>query len=102
MRKQLQVNDAIGLYWAEQVFTSPVIQCDSVVSVVFISCIEDYKRGPDGRSCQPLSEACTEGVDCAEAADIPANQTVFGDVFYGYHNHTKETTPGQVLKATFR
>lgn len=65
-------------------------------------CIEDYKRGPDGRSCLPLSEACTEGIDCVEMADIPANQTVFGDLFYGYNNHTKESTPGQILKATFR
>lgn len=65
-------------------------------------CIEDYKRGSDGRSCQPLSEACTEGVDCGDTADIPANQTVFGDLFYGYNNHTKEITSGQILKATFR
>lgn len=66
------------------------------------SCIEDYKKGQDGRSCQPLSEACTEGLDCGETADIPANQTVFGDLFYGYNNHTKEITSGQILKATFR
>lgn len=65
-------------------------------------CIEDYKRGPDGRSCLPLSEACTEGIDCGEVLDIPANQTVFGDLFYGYNNHTKESTSGQILKATFR
>uniref|UniRef100_A0A8C2D2A5 Astrotactin 1 n=1 Tax=Cyprinus carpio TaxID=7962 RepID=A0A8C2D2A5_CYPCA len=65
-------------------------------------CIEDYKRGADGRSCQPLSEACTEGVDCGDIADIPANQTVFGDLFYGYNNHTKEITSGQILKASFR
>ncbi|KAF3858507.1 hypothetical protein F7725_011708 [Dissostichus mawsoni] len=59
---------------------------------MFCGCIEDYKRGPDGRSCLPLSEACTEGIDCAEAVDIPANQTVFGDLFYGYNNHSKEST----------
>ncbi|KAJ8357623.1 hypothetical protein SKAU_G00204170 [Synaphobranchus kaupii] len=69
---------------------------------MFCGCIEDYKRGPDGRSCQPLSEACTEGLDCGDTADIPANQTVFGDLFYGYNNHTKEITSGQILKATFR
>ncbi|XP_072220370.1 astrotactin-1 isoform X2 [Leuresthes tenuis] len=69
---------------------------------MFCGCIEDYKRGPDGRSCLPLSEACTEGIDCSEATDVPANQTVFGDLFYGYNNHTKESTSGQILKATFR
>ncbi|XP_014844046.1 PREDICTED: astrotactin-1 isoform X4 [Poecilia mexicana] len=69
---------------------------------MFCGCIEDYKRGPDGRSCLPLSESCTEGVDCGEATDIPANQTVFGDLFYGYNNHTQESTSGQILKATFR
>ncbi|XP_036821879.1 astrotactin-1 isoform X8 [Oncorhynchus mykiss] len=69
---------------------------------MFCGCIEDYKKGQDGRSCQPLSEACTEGLDCGETADIPANQTVFGDLFYGYNNHTKEITSGQILKATFR
>lgn len=66
------------------------------------SCIEDYKRGADGRTCLPLSESCTEGVDCGETAGIPANQTTFGDVFYGYDNRTKEITTGQILKATFR
>lgn len=78
----------------------------AVLSLLFwlavCRCIEDYKRGADGRSCQPLSEACTEGVDCGDTADIPANQTVFGDLFYGYNNHTKEITSGQILKATFR
>ncbi|KAM9427428.1 astrotactin-1 isoform 17-T17 [Salvelinus alpinus] len=69
---------------------------------MFCGCIEDYKKGQDGRSCQPLSEACTVGLDCGETADIPANQTVFGDLFYGYNNHTKEITSGQILKATFR
>uniref|UniRef100_A0A8C5I0L7 Astrotactin 1 n=1 Tax=Gouania willdenowi TaxID=441366 RepID=A0A8C5I0L7_GOUWI len=69
---------------------------------MFCGCIEDYKRGPDGRSCLPLSEACTEGLDCGEVLEIPANQTVFGDLFYGYNNHTKESTSGQILKATFR
>uniref|UniRef100_A0A672PEX3 Astrotactin 1 n=1 Tax=Sinocyclocheilus grahami TaxID=75366 RepID=A0A672PEX3_SINGR len=70
--------------------------------LMFCGCIEDYKRGADGRSCQPLSEACTEGVDCGDTADIPGNQTVFGDLFYGYNNHTKEITSGQILKASFR
>ncbi|XP_029106294.1 astrotactin-1 isoform X3 [Scleropages formosus] len=69
---------------------------------MFCGCIEDYKRGPDGRSCQPLSEACTDGLDCSEGADIPGNQTAFGDLFYGYNNHTKEITSGQILKASFR
>ncbi|CAL8314361.1 unnamed protein product, partial [Gadus morhua 'NCC'] len=69
---------------------------------MFCGCIEDYRRGPDGRSCQPLSEVCTEGVDCGEPADIPANQTLFGDLFYGYNNHSKESSSGQILKATFR
>lgn len=73
-----------------------------VSTVCHFRCIEDYKRGPDGRSCLPLSEACTEGIDCVEIAEIPANQTVFGDLFYGYNNHTKESMPGQILKATFR
>ncbi|XP_051943673.1 astrotactin-1 isoform X6 [Hippocampus zosterae] len=69
---------------------------------MFCGCIEDYKRGPDGRACLPLSDACSDAVECGEATDIPANQTVFGDLFYGYNNHTKESTSGQILKATFR
>ncbi|KAM9500569.1 astrotactin-1 isoform 2-T2 [Clarias gariepinus] len=69
---------------------------------MFCGCIEDYKRGADGRTCLPLSESCTEGVNCGETAGIPANQTTFGDVFYGYDNRTKEITTGQILKATFR
>nr|XP_061784596.1 astrotactin-1-like isoform X3 [Nerophis lumbriciformis] len=69
---------------------------------MFCGCIEDYKRGPDSRSCLPLSESCTEGLDCGDAADVPANQTVFGDLFFGFNNHSKESTSGQILKATFR
>uniref|UniRef100_A0A3Q2YBQ5 Astrotactin 1 n=1 Tax=Hippocampus comes TaxID=109280 RepID=A0A3Q2YBQ5_HIPCM len=69
---------------------------------MFCGCIEDYKRGPDGRACLPLSDACSDAIECGEATDIPANQTVFGDLFYGYNNHTKESTSGQILKATFR
>ncbi|XP_028667151.1 astrotactin-1 isoform X2 [Erpetoichthys calabaricus] len=70
--------------------------------LMFCGCIEDYKLGPDGRSCQPLSETCDDGIDCGDMSEIPANQTVFGDLFYGYNNHTKEITLGQILKATFR
>ncbi|XP_076828241.1 astrotactin-1 isoform X3 [Brachyhypopomus gauderio] len=69
---------------------------------MFCGCIEDYKRGADGRSCLPLADACPEGVDCGESGDVPANQTVFGDLFYGYDNRTKEIVSGQILKATFR
>ncbi|XP_061746647.1 astrotactin-1-like isoform X3 [Nerophis ophidion] len=69
---------------------------------MFCGCIEDYKRGPDSRSCLPLSESCTEGLDCGDALDVPANQTVFGDLFFGFNNHSKESTSGQILKATFR
>jgi len=87
-----QVNVSFFCPFISHVFSFPYI----------CRCIEDYKRGSDGRSCQPLSEACTEGVDCGDTADIPANQTVFGDLFYGYNNHTKEITSGQILKATFR
>lgn len=87
-----QVNASLFCPFISHVFSLPYV----------CRCIEDYKRGSDGRSCQPLSEACTEGVDCGDTADIPANQTVFGDLFYGYNNHTKEITSGQILKATFR
>ncbi|XP_026867162.2 astrotactin-1 isoform X3 [Electrophorus electricus] len=69
---------------------------------MFCGCIEDYKRGTDGRSCLPLSDACPDGADCGEAADVPANQTVFGDLFYGYDNRTREITSRQILKANFR
>ncbi|XP_041752028.1 astrotactin-1 isoform X9 [Coregonus clupeaformis] len=82
---------------------APLVDDPTLYNIqMFCGCIEDYKKGQDGRSCQPLSEACTEGLDCGETADIPANQTVFGDLFYGYNNHTKEITSGQILKATFR
>jgi hypothetical protein len=30
------------------------------------------------------------------------NQTLFGDMFFGYNNHSKEVATGQVLKGTFR
>ncbi|RXM33078.1 Astrotactin-1 [Acipenser ruthenus] len=82
---------------------APLAEDSSLYNILmFCGCIEDYKLEPDRRSCQLLSESCTEGLDCGEPADIPANQTVFGDVFYGYNNHTKELTSGQILKATFR
>lgn len=67
-----------------------------------LRCIEDYKLGTDGRSCQLISESCPDGVDCGEPRELPMNQTLFGEVFYGYNNHSKEVAPGQVLKGTFR
>lgn len=30
------------------------------------------------------------------------NQTLFGEMFFGYNNHSKEVAAGQVLKGTFR
>uniref|UniRef100_A0A8C2CZJ0 Astrotactin 1 n=1 Tax=Cyprinus carpio TaxID=7962 RepID=A0A8C2CZJ0_CYPCA len=90
-------------YFGRHTFLSSLPLAHILFSLPYVCrCIEDYKRGADGRSCQPLSEACTEGVDCGDIADIPANQTVFGDLFYGYNNHTKEITSGQILKASFR
>lgn len=65
-------------------------------------CIEDYKLGTDGRSCQLISESCPEGGDCGEPRELPMNQTLFGEIFYGYNNHSREVAPGQVLKGTFR
>lgn len=40
--------------------------------------------------------------DCGEPRELPMNQTLFGEIFYGYNNHSKEVAPGQVLKGTFR
>lgn len=67
-----------------------------------IRCIEDYKLGVDGRSCQPITETCPEGGDCGESRELPMNQTLFGEMFFGYNNQSKEVAPGQVLKGTFR
>ncbi len=93
----------IILLWQPSTLLSSLPLAHIFFSLPYVCrCIEDYKRGADGRSCQPLSEACTEGVDCGDTAEIPANQTVFGDLFYGYNNHTKEITSGQILKASFR
>ncbi|KAF6073966.1 astrotactin 1 [Phyllostomus discolor] len=30
------------------------------------------------------------------------NQTLFGEMFFGYNNHSKDVAPGQVLRGTFR
>ena len=65
-------------------------------------CIEDYKLGVDGRSCQLISESCPEGGDCEDSRELPMNQTLFGEMFYGYNNQTHELAPGQVLKGAFR
>ncbi|XP_029818074.1 astrotactin-1 [Manacus vitellinus] len=70
--------------------------------LMFCGCIEDYKLGTDGRSCQLISESCPEAGDCGEPRELPMNQTLFGEIFYGYNNHSKEVAPGQVLKGTFR
>ncbi|KAF2978272.1 hypothetical protein EK904_001706 [Melospiza melodia maxima] len=61
-------------------------------------CIEDYKLGADGRSCQLISESCPEGGDCGEPRELPMNQTLFGELFYGYNNHTREVAPGQKME----
>ncbi|XP_044530825.1 astrotactin-1 [Gracilinanus agilis] len=70
--------------------------------LMFCGCIEDYKLGVDGRSCQLVTETCPEGAECGESRELPMNQTLFGEIFFGYNNHSKEVAPGQVLKGTFR
>ncbi|KAJ7331858.1 hypothetical protein JRQ81_014038 [Phrynocephalus forsythii] len=70
--------------------------------LMFCGCIEDYKLGVDGRSCQLISESCPEGSDCEDSRELPMNQTLFGEMFYGYNNQTHEVAPGQVLKGSFR
>ncbi|XP_072854307.2 astrotactin-1 isoform X1 [Pogona vitticeps] len=70
--------------------------------LMFCGCIEDYKLGVDGRSCQLISESCPEGGDCEDSRELPMNQTLFGEMFYGYNNQTHELAPGQVLKGAFR
>nr|XP_009671143.1 PREDICTED: astrotactin-1 [Struthio camelus australis] len=70
--------------------------------LMFCGCIEDYKLGMDGRSCQLISESCPDGGECGETRELPMNQTLFGEIFYGYNNHSKEVAAGQVLKGTFR
>ncbi|KAF7479500.1 Hypothetical predicted protein [Marmota monax] len=70
--------------------------------LMFCGCIEDYKLGVDGRSCQLITETCPEGGDCGESRELPMNQTLFGEMFFGYNNHSKEVASGQVLKGTFR
>lgn len=67
-----------------------------------IRCIEDYKLGVDGRSCQLVTETCPDGGDCAESREVSMNQTLFGEMFFGYNNQSKEVAAGQVLKGTFR
>ncbi|KAB0342917.1 hypothetical protein FD754_019843, partial [Muntiacus muntjak] len=69
--------------------------------LMFCGCIEDYKLGVDGRSCQLIAETCPEGGDCGESRELPMNQTLFGEVFFGYNNHSKEVAAGQVLRGTF-
>uniref|UniRef100_A0A671FPI9 Astrotactin 1 n=1 Tax=Rhinolophus ferrumequinum TaxID=59479 RepID=A0A671FPI9_RHIFE len=70
--------------------------------LMFCGCIEDYKLGVDGRSCQLVTETCPEGGDCGENRELPMNQTLFGEMFFGYNNHSKDVAAGQVLKGTFR
>ena len=67
-----------------------------------VRCIEDYKLGVDGRSCQLIADTCPEGGDCGESRELPMNQTLFGEMFFGYNNHSKDVAPGQVLRGTFR
>ncbi|VCW99082.1 unnamed protein product, partial [Gulo gulo] len=48
--------------------------------LMFCGCIEDYKLGVDGRSCQLITETCPEGGDCGESREVPMNQTLFGEM----------------------
>uniref|UniRef100_A0A8C3HM96 Astrotactin 1 n=1 Tax=Chrysemys picta bellii TaxID=8478 RepID=A0A8C3HM96_CHRPI len=81
----------------------PLLEDPSLYNILmFCGCIEDYKLGVDGRSCQLISESCPKGGDCGESRELPMNQTLFGEIFYGYNNHSREVAAGQVLKGTFR
>uniref|UniRef100_A0A8C5Q6G2 Astrotactin 1 n=1 Tax=Leptobrachium leishanense TaxID=445787 RepID=A0A8C5Q6G2_9ANUR len=70
--------------------------------LMFCGCIEDYKLGPDALSCHLITEPCPGGLHCGESPEVPMNQTLFGELFFGYNNHTKELASGQILKGTFR
>nr|XP_006007430.1 PREDICTED: astrotactin-1-like [Latimeria chalumnae] len=70
--------------------------------LMFCGCIEDYKLASDRRSCHPITESCKEGAECGETEEAPMNQTLFGEIFYGYYNHTKEIAAGQLIRGTFR
>ncbi|XP_043942795.1 astrotactin-1 [Protopterus annectens] len=81
----------------------PLSEDPSIYNIfMFCGCIEDYKLGADGRSCQLVTESCGKGTACVEPTETVMNQTLFGEIFYGYNNHTKRLAPGQVLKGTFR
>ncbi|EMP34504.1 Astrotactin-1, partial [Chelonia mydas] len=81
----------------------PLLEDPALYNILmFCGCIEDYKLGVDGRSCQLISESCPKGGDCGESRELPMNQTLFGEIFYGYNNHSREVAAGQVLKGTFR
>uniref|UniRef100_A0A8C4W5B2 Astrotactin 1 n=1 Tax=Gopherus evgoodei TaxID=1825980 RepID=A0A8C4W5B2_9SAUR len=81
----------------------PLLEDPSLYNILmFCGCIEDYKLGVDGRSCQLILESCPKGGDCRESRELPMNQTLFGEIFYGYNNHSREVAAGQVLKGTFR
>lgn len=83
--------------------TVPLLEDPTLYNLLmFCGCIEDYKLGPDGHSCQLVSESCPPGGDCGLSPDLPMNTTLFGEVFFGYNNHTKEIASGQVLRGTFR
>uniref|UniRef100_F6TG92 Evolutionarily conserved-signaling intermediate in Toll pathway, mitochondrial n=1 Tax=Xenopus tropicalis TaxID=8364 RepID=F6TG92_XENTR len=69
---------------------------------MYCGCIEEYKLGVDGLACHLITEPCPGGEHCGDNQEVPMNQTLFGELFYGYNNLTKELAPNQLLKGTFR
>uniref|UniRef100_A0A8C0YRN1 MACPF domain-containing protein n=1 Tax=Canis lupus familiaris TaxID=9615 RepID=A0A8C0YRN1_CANLF len=83
---------------------NPLASCKTDVLVTEdpadVSCVEEYKLAPDGKSCLMLSDVC-EGPKCLKP-DSKFNDTLFGEMLHGYNNRTQHVNQGQVFQMTFR
>ncbi|CAH2315911.1 Hypothetical predicted protein [Pelobates cultripes] len=67
---------------------------------MYCGCVEEYRLGPDGRSCLMVTEIC-EGHKCLRLENHQ-NNTLFEEMLHGFDNKTQRVNQGRVFQMSFR
>ncbi|KAJ7987287.1 hypothetical protein DPEC_G00337160 [Dallia pectoralis] len=79
----------------------PLLDDPSSSSVLmFCGCVQEYKLGADGRSCNLQTGIC-ESPKC-QKLDVRFNDTLFGEMLHGFNNKSQQVILGQIFQMTFR
>uniref|UniRef100_UPI00358FD0EB astrotactin-2-like isoform X2 n=1 Tax=Myxine glutinosa TaxID=7769 RepID=UPI00358FD0EB len=65
---------------------------------MFCSCVEEYRLGPDQRSCLLLSEPCPGGALCSDHDQHGPGDVMFWEMLHGFDNGTGPTFTQEVAQ----